>query len=322
MRILVTGGAGYIGSHIVRLLAERGDEPVIVDDFSTGRADRVEGHPSLHLDLAGFGAREELAGFMLVEGVDAVIHLAARKKVAESMQHPQWYYRQNVGGVDTVLGATADLGLRNVVFSSSAAVYGDAAGTVTEDHPKAPINPYGQTKLIGEWMSASAARTEKLRAVALRYFNVAGTGWPELADTAVQNLIPIVLDAYSRGEAPQIFGDDYATADGTCVRDYIHVLDLAEAHLAVLDSLHGQSESFRVYNVGTGVGSSVRDVVEGLQRRVAGAPEPVIQGRRDGDPAMIVADPSRIAAELGWTARFGLDDILDSAVSASVPDGD
>jgi UDP-glucose 4-epimerase len=316
VRVLVTGGSGYIGSHICRLLVERGDEPVVVDDFEFGLRHRVVGMPQHELSLAAPGAAVALAELMRAERIEAVIHLAARKQVGESVTRPLWYHEQNLGGLRAVLEAMIATDVKNLVFSSSAAVYGDADGTVTELAPTVPVNPYGETKLAGEWMAADVARAEGLRVTSLRYFNVAGTGWPDLADTAVLNLVPMVLERLEAGESPQMFGDDYATPDGTCVRDFVHVRDLAEAHLAVLDGLPAQPVPHRVYNVGTGQGASVREVVEGIRRRLVDAPPAVTRPRRPGDPAAVVADVSLIAAELGWSARHGLDDILDSVIAA------
>ena len=316
MRVLVTGGSGFIGAHICRLLVERGDTAVIVDDFASGVRARVDGMPAHELDLAEPGATLALARVMRDEGVEAVIHLAARKQVGESVARPLWYHQQNGGALTAVLEAMLATGVRDLVFSSSAAVYGDADGIVAEDSQTVPVNPYGETKLAGEWLAADVARAEGLRATSLRYFNVAGAGWPDLADTAVLNLVPMVLAELDAGRAPQIFGDDYATADGTCVRDFVHVRDLANAHLAVLDALPRQPEAHRVYNVGTGIGSSVREVVEGIRSRLTDAPAAVTRPRRPGDPAAVVADVSRIAVELGWRAQHDLDDILDSVFAA------
>jgi len=316
VRVLVTGGSGYIGAHICRLLRDRGDEPIIVDDLANGVPERVAGLPLHEFDLSDASATARLERLMVDERVEAVIHLAARKRAPESVQRPLWYHQQNQGALTAVIEGMLAAGVQNLVFSSSAAVYGDAHGIVTEDSPTQPVNPYGETKLAGEWLAAAAARAHGLRVTSLRYFNVAGTGWPELADTAALNLVPMVLDAIEHGRAPEIYGDDYETPDGTCVRDYVHVHDLADAHLAVLDAVPRQEQPHRVYNIGTGVGASVREVVEGLRRRVPDALPAVMRPRRPGDPAAVVADVSSIATDLGWRARHDLDDILDSAVAA------
>ncbi|RZT60700.1 UDP-glucose 4-epimerase [Microcella alkaliphila] len=324
MRILVTGGSGYIGAHVCRLLRDRGDHVVVVDDFVTGIRDRVAEFAQLELSLAEPGAADAVAAFAREHAVDAVIHFAGRKQVAESVEHPLMYWHDNVAGLAAVLEACAASGVEAFLFSSSAAVYGDALGHVAEGAPCTPVNPYGASKLAGEWLTADVARASGLRATSLRYFNVAGAGWPELADTAVLNLVPMVMERLAAGEAPRIFGDDYATVDGTCVRDFVHVLDLAEAHLAALDALAGApSSTHHVFNVGTGTGSSVRQVVEGVRARWPNSapdsppvPAAVVEPRRPGDPAEVVADPSRIAEALGWRARRTLDDILDSVVGA------
>ena len=315
MRVLITGGSGYIGSHVCRLLLERGDEPVIVDDLATGDERRVEGIALHRLELSAAGSAAALTGILRDERVEAVIHFAARKRVDESVARPLWYAQQNIGGASSVLTAMRDAGVPRFVFSSSAAVYGDARGTVAEHAPTQPVNPYGRSKLAGEWLAADAARAHGLRAISLRYFNVAGAGWPDLADRAVLNLVPMVLERLDAGAAPRIFGDDYPTPDGTCVRDFVHVLDVAEAHLAALDALGDDAPAHRALNVGTGRGASVREVVEGLRVRRPGARVPEVLPRRAGDPASVVADVERIAAELGWRATRGLDEILDSAVA-------
>ena len=317
MAVLVTGGAGYIGSHVVQLLAQRGDDVVVVDDLSNGIAARVDGHPIERIDLADPGAEGSLVDVLRRYDVSSVIHFAAKKQVGESVERPIWYYRQNVGGLANLLAALERVGVERLVFSSSAAVYGmPDVDLVTEDTDCRPINPYGQTKLIGEWMIDNARAATGLRAVKLRYFNVAGAGWPELADTAVMNLVPIVLDRVASGRPPVVFGDDYPTPDGTCIRDYVHVTDLAEAHIAALDYLADDQPQESVFNVGTGSGSSVTEVIDAISRGLGREIVPEAGPRRAGDPPRLVADVSRIAAQLVWKAQHGLDDIVGSAIAA------
>lgn len=315
MSILVSGGAGYIGAHVVRLLLERGDRVVVADDFSTGERGRVEGATIVEIDIASDRAVPALANAMVDEDVSAVIHFAARKRVGESVARPLHYYQQNIGGLANVLYAMAETGVERFVFSSSAAVYGTPdSELVSEDALAHPINPYGETKLIGEWMMADCERAWGLDWVGLRYFNVAGTGWTDLADPAILNLVPMVLERVAKGEPARIFGTDYPTADGTCVRDYIHVLDLAKAHILALDALEGGARiPHRLYNVGTGRGTSVREIIDGL-RAVAGVDFAVVEeARRPGDPAFLVGDPRRLEEDFGWRAEFGLAEILQSA---------
>lgn len=317
MSILVTGGAGYIGAHVVRALRTAGHVVVVVDDLSTGRAERVGDAPLVELDLAAPGAFDGLVTAMGEHDVEGVVHLAAKKQVGESVARPDWYEEQNVGGLETLLAAVRAGGVERFVFSSSAAVYGEpASGHVGEGDPTEPINPYGATKLEGERLMAAAGREWGLRHVALRYFNVAGAGAPELGDPAVLNLVTIVLDLLDQGRAPRIFGDDYPTPDGTCIRDYVHVQDLAEAHVAALDYLGRAEREHDVFNVGTGTGASVREVLDAV-RRVTGNETPAqVVERRPGDPAELVAKVDRIADVLGWRARFDLDDTVASAWEA------
>lgn len=319
MKVLVTGGAGYIGSHVVRSLAERGDSVVIVDDLSEGLLPRVAPHQLLSLDIASEGAIEALVDFMKSEKVEAVIHLAARKKVGESVEKPEWYYSQNIGGQANLLMAMREANVRKLVFSSSAATYGmPDVDQVTEDTECRPINPYGETKLIGEQLVSRSAVAWGLRGVNLRYFNVAGAGWPDLADTAVANLIPIVFSAIRSGKTPKVFGDDYQTPDGSCVRDYVHVQDLALAHLAALDYLESESREYNTFNVGTGLGSSVFKVLEEI-RKVSGVDFKLeVVPRRAGDPPYLCADVNRIKRTLGWQAKYGLHEIVESAWTATL----
>lgn len=323
MAVLVTGGAGYIGSHVVRLLTERGDDVLVVDDFSTGLDARVEGLPVVTLDLAAPDAEDRLVDAIEKHAVDSIIHFAAKKQVGESVEQPIMYYRQNIGALTNILAAVERTGITSLVFSSSAATYGmPDVDMVAEDLDCRPINPYGQTKLIGEWMidnaiTSATMRGEMFNAVKLRYFNVAGAGWPELADTAVMNLIPIVLGRLADGNAPIVFGDDYDTPDGTCIRDYVHVKDLAEAHISALDYMKAGGTTETVFNVGTGTGASVKEVIDAIAEATGRDIVPEMGQRRAGDPPALVADVSRIGALLSWKAEFDLDEIVRSAVEAA-----
>ena len=317
MSILVTGGAGYIGSHVVRLLQLQGQKVTVIDNLSSGLSARIGNAKLVELDLAADTATAELVKLIERESITAVIHLAARKQVGESVTKPEWYFAQNIGGMANLLEAMRLTKVDKLVFSSSAATYGmPDTDFVNEDFDCKPINPYGQTKLIGEWMTANATRAWGLRAVNLRYFNVAGAGWPELADTATMNLVPIVFAALDAGKSPVVFGDDYATADGSCVRDYVHVLDLAEAHVTSLDYLARDERNHSTFNVGTGKGASVFEVLAEIKRVTQIDFEIDVQPRRPGDPPYLCADVSRIATELGWTAKRDLAEIIESAWSA------
>jgi UDP-glucose 4-epimerase len=317
MTTLVIGGAGYIGSHVVRLLLERGEQVTVVDDLSTGFRHRTKGADLVELDVTGPDAVDKLAFHMTSSGADSVIHFAAHKQVGESVEKPEMYWHDNIAGLANVLAACDQAGVRDVVFSSSAAVYGKPdVDLVTEDLPPQPINPYGESKFVGEWMLADAERAHDLRTVALRYFNVAGAGWPDLADTVVMNLVPIILDALDHGKSPVVYGDDYETPDGTGIRDYVHVLDLAEAHIAALEYLRGEDRPYRVFNVGTGIGSSVLEVIDAIAKVKGIEIEPTHGPRRAGDPARLICSTDRIRATLSWKSEKSLEDIVRSAVEA------
>ncbi len=317
MSILVTGGLGYIGSHVARLIEQQGEKVVIVDDLSSGEMSRLSDARLVELDIASPEATEILGSTMRQHDIRAVVHLAGKKQVGESVLRPEWYYQQNVQGLANLLVAMRDNKVSRLVFSSSAATYGmpDVA-TVNEDYDCHPINPYGETKLIGEWMVSNATRAWGLRGTNLRYFNVAGTGWPELADTAVSNLVPIVFAAMRDNVKPAVFGADYDTPDGSCIRDYVHVLDLAEAHLRALDYLDQDERPYSTFNVGTGQGSSVFEVLDEIRKVSGNNFEAEILPRRAGDPPALAADVTRIRETLGWNARFGLKEIIESAWSA------
>lgn len=316
MKIVVTGGAGYIGAHVAWALDSQGHQVSIIDDLSSGIASRVDGLPLHVIDLVEPSCVDTIAP--LLNGVDAVAHFAARKSVADSVSHPAWYTQQNVGSLANVLLAVEAASVPIFLFSSSAAVYGATEGLhIHEDLPTRPINPYGETKLTGERLVAASTDALNLRSASLRYFNAAGTGRRELADSLITNLIPIVIKQVLAGEEPTIFGDDYPTADGTCVRDFIHILDLVDAHVETLDFLSAQGPGHHIFNVGTGRGVSVADVIAAVAK-VSGRPiSPRREDRRAGDPAMAVADPTRIAQTLSWQARRSLDDIVTSAWQAA-----
>jgi UDP-glucose 4-epimerase len=318
MSVLVTGGAGYIGSHVSRLLQQQGQKVVIADNLSSGLVSRIDDATLISLELSSADSVQQLEDAILEHGVTKVIHLAAQKQVGVSVKEPEWYYQQNITGLANLLTAMRRTNVNQIVFSSSAATYGmPDVDLVNEDVVCAPINPYGETKLIGEWMIANAGTAWGLRGASLRYFNVAGTGWPELADTAVMNLVPIVFDAIKAGIAPKVFGTDYPTPDGSCIRDYVHVLDLAEAHISALEYLDSDERAHSVFNVGTGTGSSVLEVLAEIKRVSKIDFEIDVVSRRAGDPPALSADVSRIQKTLGWTAKRGLKEIVESAWAAA-----
>jgi UDP-glucose 4-epimerase len=308
----VTGGAGYVGAHVVHALRAIEDEVVAFDDLSAGQAAKI-GKVRL---VVGSVLDTDLVRATLADvRPHGVIHLAARKRGDESMVHPGWYYQENIGGLRSLLQAMSDVGVDRLVMSSSAAVYGDPARSpVDEDAPTRPTTPYGQTKLDGERLIRRWVR-DRRRAVVLRYFNVAGAGSPQLADVGSANLLSVVLEAVASGAPPVVHGDCHPTADGTCVRDYVHPTDVAAAHVAALPLLDGPA-GWHVLNVGTGRGWSVRDVLGAVQE-VTGRPvEPVVGPPRVGDPPSVVAAVDRIAAVLGWHATRDLPEMVASAWQA------
>ncbi|MDN3021493.1 UDP-glucose 4-epimerase GalE [Streptomyces sp. S.PB5] len=315
MTWLITGGAGFIGAHVVRAMLAAGERVAVYDDLSTGDPGRVpEGVPFVKGSvLDGDLVRATLSDL----SVSGVVHLAAKKQVGESVEQPLYYYRENVQGLQTLLEAAADTGVRHFLFSSSAAVYGmPDVDLVTEDTPCAPVNPYGETKLAGEWLVRATGRAHGMTTACLRYFNVAGAADEELADTGVFNLVPMVFEKLTQGVAPVIFGDDYDTADGTCVRDFIHVEDIASAHLAAARALtEREPGSDLTVNIGRGQGVSVREMIAliGEVTGYADAAAPVSVPRRAGDPARVVASADRIRGELGWTARHDARAMVASA---------
>ncbi|MER6471122.1 UDP-glucose 4-epimerase GalE [Streptomyces collinus] len=312
MTWLITGGAGYIGAHVVRAMTEAGERTVVYDDLSTGVAERVPDEVPLVRGSTLDG--ETLARTLAEHEVTGVVHLAAKKQVGESVDRPLDYYRENVEGLRVLLEAVTQAEVAAFVFSSSAAVYGmPDVDVVTEETPCAPLSPYGETKLAGEWLVRATGRATGLATASLRYFNVAGAATPALADTGVFNLVPMVFEKLTEGASPRIFGDDYPTPDGTCVRDYIHVVDLAEAHVTVARALRSAPGHDLTLNIGRGEGVSVREMIDQMNAVTGYDRPPTVTPRRPGDPARVVASADRIATELGWRAKYDVQDMITSA---------
>lgn len=315
MTWLVTGGAGYIGAHVVRALLDEGMRPVVIDNLSSGHAGFVpEGVPFVSASLLD---AEAVARALDEHEVTGVIHLAGFKYAGVSVQKPIHTYQQNVTGMATLLEAMQEHGVERCVFSSSAAIFGDVdVDLVTEETPKAPASPYGRSKLIGEWMLADQGIAAGLRHTSLRYFNVVGSGQPELPDTSPHNLFPLVFEALLAGRTPRIYGDDYPTSDGTCVRDYIHVADLALAHVAAARRLEAGDAIEPAYNLGSGEGVSVRQIMDAMAAETGIAFEAEVHPRRPGDPARIVASGELAARDLEWRMRHSLAEMVRSAWEA------
>jgi len=315
MKVFVTGGAGYVGSHCVRHLCDSGHEVTVFDNLCSGhraavdrRAEFVQG------DLAD---EEQLGRLLCGGGFDAVMHFAAYLDVGESVREPLKYYENNVANTIRLLKAMRSAGVRRLVFSSTCATYGvPETVPIREDHPQLPISPYGHTKLAMEWALADCAAAWGLGACALRYFNACGAAADgslgEDHDPEI-HLIPVVLQvALGKRSQVRIFGTDYPTPDGTCIRDYVHVDDLAAAHTLALEAI--EPGRFQAYNVGTGRGTSVLQVIE-TARRVTGHPIPAEPAdRRAGDPPALYADPTRLMNDLGWQPRFtDIERIIETA---------
>ena len=318
MAWLVTGGAGYIGAHVVESILASGRTGVVLDDLSTGISSRLS--QDISLFQVSLKDSEAVHQIFDTQEISGVLHLAAKKRVGESVERPDYYWQENVGGLQNLLAAMKVHKVKNYVFSSSAAVYGQPdvpPGTlITEETPCTPINPYGATKLEGEVLSRAMAESDGLKVAALRYFNVAGAGRPELGDQYIFNLVPIVFDALVRGEQPIVFGNDYSTPDGSCIRDYVHVQDLADAHIAAMNFVEKSEAGFTAINIGTGLGASVFEVLSMIQEVTGISIDPIIGERREGDPAALVADVSFAKQVLGWQSSRDLRDIVTSAWDA------
>ncbi len=315
--VLVTGGAGYIGSHACKALARAGFRPIVYDNLEYGHEDAVRWGPLVEGDLADAG---RLRAVMSAERVRAVMHFAAYAYVGESMEKPAHYFRNNVVNTVTLLDAMRDVGADTIVFSSTCATYGKPASVpIAEDHPQAPVSPYGESKLMAERLIAWYGQAYGQHYANLRYFNAAGAdpdgeiGEDHQPET---HLIPLAIQAaLGQGPALQLFGTDWPTPDGSCIRDFIHVSDLADAHVLALRHLLAEGRSLSV-NLGTGTGHSVLEVIETVQR-FTGRTVPVVHAaRRPGDPPVLVADAARASSLLGWQpVRSDLDTIVETALA-------
>ncbi|MGA9714768.1 MAG: UDP-glucose 4-epimerase GalE [Aeromicrobium sp.] len=315
MSILVTGGAGYIGSHVVRAFRLAGLDCCVVDDFSSGHREFVPVDVEV-IDRSILDTTY-LAKAMTENAVEAVVHLAGFKYAGVSVHRPLHTYEQNVQGTVSLLKAMQEAHVEAIVFSSSAAAYGTPdVDLVTEQTPTAPESPYGESKLIGEWLLRDAERAYGLRHTSLRYFNVVGSAVSDLYDTSPHNLFPLVIEALMEGRTPRINGDGYPTPDGTCVRDYIHVADLADAHVVAAQKLLAGQALEPVYNLGSGDGVSVREIMTAVASATGIDFEPEIVEPRPGDPARIVAAGDLAARDLGWTMRHSIDQMVQSAWQA------
>ena len=318
MTWLITGGAGYIGAHVVFETIRSGRSAVVLDDLSTGIKERVP--DSVPLEVITLTDKAAVNNLFDRYSFSGVLHLAAKKQVGESVERPDYYWEQNVDGLQNLVDAMVASEVKNFVFSSSAAVYGQPElgplDLITENTKCTPINPYGLTKLEGENIADKLVANHGFKVAALRYFNVAGAGEPELGDKFALNLIPIVFVALENGKQPHVFGDDYPTPDGSCIRDYVHVQDLAEAHVAAMTYVETSDPVFSPINIGTGIGASVFEVLAMIEKVTGIQIEAVRAPRRSGDPAALVADVTLAQELLKWKSNKGLETMISSAWEA------
>jgi UDP-glucose 4-epimerase len=309
-KVLVTGGAGYIGANVCNVLLESGFEVRIFDDFSNGLSSRLVG---MDLEIVRGDILDRGALVNAMVGIDSIIHLAAKKSVEESVKDPLKYYANNFSGTLNVLGAMAVNSVRKIVFSSTAVVYASTNREIlVEDNPKKPLSPYAASKLLSEEIIALALQAEGISSVSLRYFNVVGAGGPHLGDNSKDNLVPKTFRALRAGSTPEIYGTDYQTRDGTCVRDYVHVVDLSKAHQMSLDFLETREGAW-TFNVGSGTGYTVKELMNQMKESTGIYFESKSMTRRAGDPERLIADISKIKKELGWSPTSTLKEMIDSS---------
>ena len=315
MRLLIPGGAGYIGSHMVKYAQEHGHEVVVLDDFSTGHEWAIKDCEILRVNLLD---QDKLAQLLKGRSFDGVIHFAAKSLVGESVQKPDLYYRNNVVGTLNLINEMINNDIHNLVFSSTAAIFGNPiTEKIAEDHPKNPINPYGQSKLMVENMLRDICAVHDINATCFRYFNAAGadpSGSIGEAHDPETHLIPNILKStISGGSVLKVFGNDYETRDGTCVRDYVHVTDLAQAHLLGLEHMK-HNRGFSAFNLGNGSGFSVLDIIESCERVVKNTIAYDLEPPRAGDPPRLVSDSSAAICEINWAPKFSdIDTLIESA---------
>lgn len=320
MSWLVTGGAGYIGAHVVESLQASGLHPIVLDNLSTGHAHFLP--PNVPLVQGDILDTDLVENTLRTNHASGVIHVAGYKYAGESVDRPLHTYRQNVDGTRSVLDAMHRAGVHRIVFSSSAAVYGTPqVSRVTESTPKNPTTPYGESKLIGEWLirdQAAATRStgHPLQHTSLRYFNVVGSSSERVVDTSPYNLFPLIFRALSENVAPVIHGADYATPDGSAVRDYVHVADIAAAHAVAARRLSNGDPLLTAYNLGSGTGLSVRQIMNAAQDVAGIALDPDVGPRRQGDPDRIVASGASATRDLEWTMRYSVEEMVRSGWAA------
>ena len=312
-KVLVTGGAGYIGANICKELLKHGYQVRVLDNFSNGLKSRLEG---MNVEVIQGDILDRSVLTSTMKEIDAVIHLAAKKSVEESVKSPIKYYENNFSGTLNIIAAMAANNVKRIVFSSTAVVYKSGGpNSLSESDPKEPLSPYAHSKLLSEDVLTLALSSDQISSVSLRYFNVVGAGGSGLGDNARDNLVPKTFAALKSGKIPEIYGDDYTTRDGTCIRDYIHVADLAEAHLMALEVLNDRKVAMSL-NVGSGTGYTVKEVMEQIKKSSRIDFTPNIRPRRAGDPETLIANIESIKKELGWHPRLGLAEMIESSLLA------